>query len=60
MQNEANYLCQNCGELIVVPIDISAGSSQSYSEDCPVCCRTNLIRLEIGSDGQIWMASEIE
>lgn len=60
MQNEASYLCQSCGELIVVPIDISAGRSQSYSEDCPVCCRANLIRLEIDPDGQIRVASEIE
>jgi hypothetical protein len=36
MRDEANYICDNCGEEIVVPVDPSAGSSQEYVEDCPV------------------------
>jgi len=29
MNDEASYVCDSCGEEIVVPIDLSAGASQS-------------------------------
>ena len=56
MQDEAEYTCGSCGEAIVVPIDISAGLSQEYVEDCPVCCCANLIHIEIDTEGnaQAW------
>ncbi|MEO6594498.1 MAG: CPXCG motif-containing cysteine-rich protein [Planctomycetota bacterium] len=38
MLDEARYVCDSCGEEVEVPIDLSAGSRQSYVEDCPVCC----------------------
>jgi len=41
MDDEATYICDACGEEIVIPIDPSAGASQEYVEDCPVCCRAN-------------------
>ena len=34
-----SYVCPTCGEQIVIPLDASAGSDQTYVEDCPVCCR---------------------
>jgi len=56
MKDESNYVCATCGEEIVVPLDVSAGTSQEYVEDCPVCCRPNLIHVEIDDDGeaQVW------
>ena len=36
---EAEYVCQSCGEVIVIPVDTSVGSEQEYVEDCRVCCR---------------------
>ena len=45
MTPEATYVCGACGEEIVVPVDPSAGSDQDYVEDCPVCCRANLIHV---------------
>jgi len=36
MKDEASYVCDACGEEIVVPIDLSAGTEQEYVEDCPV------------------------
>ena len=33
--------------IIVIPVDLSAGESQEYVEDCPVCCRPNVIHVEI-------------
>jgi DNA replicative helicase MCM subunit Mcm2 (Cdc46/Mcm family) len=60
MQFEASYVCDSCGEEIVVPIDLSAGTSQEYVEDCPVCCRPNVIHVELDDDGsaQIWATGE--
>ena len=60
MNDDASYLCDSCGEEIVVPIDVSAGSSQEYVEDCPVCCRPNVIHIEVEADGdvRVWAAKE--
>jgi hypothetical protein len=33
MKDEATYVCDSCGEEIVVPIDVSAGSSQECVEE---------------------------
>jgi len=52
MQDLANYACDSCGEEILVPIDLSAGASQEYVEDCPLCCRPNLVQIEI-DDGNV-------
>jgi hypothetical protein len=37
----------------VVPIDLSAGTSQEYVEDCSVCCRPNVIHVEVEEDGDV-------
>ena len=60
MDEQASYICDACGEEIVVPIDLSAGESQQYVEDCPVCCRPNVIHVEIDEDGQprVWAERE--
>lgn len=59
MEDEASYVCDSCGEEIVVPVDASAGSSQSYVEDCPVCCHPNVIHIEF-EDGEprVWAEGE--
>jgi len=60
MNEEASYTCDSCGEDIVIPVDISAGSHQDYVEDCPVCCNPNLIHLDVDEDGQVrvWIEAE--
>lgn len=60
MDDEASYVCDACGEEIVAPIDLSAGSSQAYVEDCPVCCHANVIHVEIDDDGAARVWSEPE
>jgi hypothetical protein len=59
MRNEAKYHCESCGEEIVVPVDLSAGASQKYVEDCPICCRPSLIH-EIERTGEVraWAKKE--
>ncbi|MDX1946490.1 MAG: CPXCG motif-containing cysteine-rich protein [Pirellulaceae bacterium] len=58
--DEGRYLCDWCGEEIVVPLDASAGESQEYVEDCPVCCRPNVIGVEFDEDGtaRVWARRE--
>jgi hypothetical protein len=42
-----------------VPIDLSAGTSQEYVEDCPVCCRPHVIHVEVdGEDVRVWAKRE--
>ncbi len=60
MDDESSYICGNCGEEIVIPLDFSQGSSQEYVEDCPVCCCPNLIRVEIDESGHIEIQSDLE
>ena len=60
MDDEGTYICDACGEEIIVPLDLSQGSSQEYVEDCPVCCRANVIHVEIDGDDEVrvWAESE--
>jgi hypothetical protein len=60
MQQEASYICDACGEEIVIPVDLSAGDEQEYVEDCPVCCRPNVIRVELDERGDVRIWSEGE
>ena len=60
MQESATYLCNSCGEEIEIPVDPSAGARQEYVEDCPVCCRPNVIRVEFDEDGDVQIWSEAE
>lgn len=53
MQEDASYICDNCGEDIVVPIDVTEGHSQEYTEDCPVCCHPNVIYVNIDDRGDV-------
>ncbi len=57
---EATYICDSCGEEIVVPVDISAGSHQDYVEDCPVCCHPMSLHVEIDPDGEAHVQGEHE
>lgn len=60
MQDEAAYICDNCGEEIVVPVDVAAGGSQTYVEDCPVCCHPQVIHVSIDDDGEASVWGEAE
>lgn len=60
MSPEASYICGECGEEIVIPVDLSAGPSQQYVEDCPVCCRANVISVEVDDNGDARAWAELE
>jgi hypothetical protein len=43
---EAGYQCAGCGEWNSTTVDESAAGRQNYIEDCQVCCKPNLLRIE--------------
>ncbi|HEX4871252.1 MAG TPA: CPXCG motif-containing cysteine-rich protein [Nevskiaceae bacterium] len=49
MLEEAEVSCPYCWETIVLELDLSAGS-QTYIEDCQVCCRPITVRLRVDED----------
>lgn len=60
MDDDATYICDACGEEIVIPIDFSAGARQEYVEDCPVCCRPNIVYVDIDEEGDVRTRAEPE
>ena len=44
------YRCAFCGEENDVLVDPSGGHRQTFTEDCTVCCRPNLITLVFEGD----------
>jgi len=59
-ESEASYVCGACGEEIVVPVDLAAGEEQEYVEDCPVCCRANVLHVSVDGRGHVSVRSELE
>jgi hypothetical protein len=47
------FHCAFCGEENEIVIDLGAGRRQTFTEDCSVCCRPNLITLAIEEDGDV-------
>ena len=59
METTSDYQCAYCGEFSTTFIDISAGFSQSYVEDCQVCCRPNLLSVSVDRESlEIQIATE--
>ena len=44
--------CPYCGEAFESSVDLSAGS-QSYVEDCAVCCQPINVRVQVSDDGEL-------
>jgi hypothetical protein len=64
MENEGrfgSYYCAVCGGENETFVDLSAGSRQSYVEDCTVCCRPNILTVTVEVEGgQISIEAEFE
>jgi hypothetical protein len=45
-----NIQCPFCWEVIEITVDCSV-LSQEYVEDCEVCCRPIVMKVEISADG---------
>jgi len=57
---QAVYVCDACGEEIVVEVDRTAGPEQRYVEDCPVCCHPHVLVVRIERDGTVRLDAEHE
>ena len=49
---EAGFQCAGCGEWNSTTVDESAGRQQSYVEDCQVCCKPNLLRVQYDASAE--------
>ncbi len=55
-----SYQCAYCGEENEISVDTSGGAKQSYTEDCSVCCKPNVIHITITEGGNISIYTEPE
>jgi len=52
MLPEIEIICPYCGETFVTLVDYTSGT-QSYYEDCQVCCAPILFYIEVGAEGSL-------
>lgn len=57
---ETTFICAFCGEENDLLIDLSAGTIQRYVEDCQVCCRPNLLTIQIGDGDAVVVHADRE
>ena len=58
---ESGFQCASCGEWNTTSVDESAGRRQSYVEDCQVCCKPNVLRIEYDNSSQeFFITAELE
>jgi len=48
-----SFTCAHCCQVNESTVDPSQGESQSYIEDCQICCRPLVLRIRI-ADGAAW------
>ncbi|HEY6252636.1 MAG TPA: CPXCG motif-containing cysteine-rich protein [Candidatus Angelobacter sp.] len=57
----SGFQCAGCGEWNETPVDVSAGTRQSYIEDCQICCKSNILSIEWdASAGEYTISAELE
>ena len=59
-EGEVVVICPHCGEANELGLDPGSGPLQEYVEDCPVCCRPNVIHVELDESGEprVWATAE--
>lgn len=50
--SQQSVQCPYCGETFETGVDTSGGS-QEYVEDCYVCCKPIVFRIEVDMDGEL-------
>jgi hypothetical protein len=46
----ASYTCPSCSQSVDTCPDPGGGEQQTYVEDCPLCCRPNVLRVAWDAD----------
>ena len=54
---ESGFQCAGCGEWNVTAVDEGSGRRQNYIEDCQVCCKPNVLRVEYDTASQEFFIS---
>ena len=58
---DSGFQCAGCGEWNETQVDESAGSKQTYVEDCQVCCKPNVLHIRWNStDHEFEIRAELE
>jgi cysteine-rich CPXCG protein len=47
---QVDVFCPYCGEPLMLDVDQTGGRSQSYVEDCAVCCQPISVRARVSAD----------
>ncbi len=59
--NPVTWYCARCSEANTTQVDPSAGFEQEYVEDCAVCCRPNVIFINIDDESlRLTLRNELE
>jgi len=53
MENQVEISCPYCGEINIIEIDITEGLSQTFVQDCEVCCRPIQLNISIDKNSKI-------
>jgi hypothetical protein len=57
---EADVACPWCGEPVTIAVDPGGGQTQSYTEDCQICCRPWTVHVTFDLDGAALVSVEAE
>ena len=49
--DSARVSCPYCGESSEMLVDLAGGAVQEYVQDCEVCCRPWLVRVQVDAEG---------
>jgi cysteine-rich CPXCG protein len=57
----SGFQCAGCGEWNETRVDSSAGTRQTYVEDCQVCCKPNVLQIQWdASSGEFTITADLE
>jgi hypothetical protein len=57
-KRKTSVACPFCGEADEIHVDSGGGRQQTYTEDCPVCCRPRVVHVEPGDEPgevRVWL-----
>jgi uncharacterized Zn finger protein len=54
------YECPSCGEENETEVDLTAGKKQTFTEDCTVCCRPNVISFTVENENIVDLDVQFE
>ena len=58
---DTGFQCAGCGQWNETSVDESAGSNQSYVEDCQICCKPNVLKISWDPEiEEFFISTELE